>query len=127
MGPRGRQAVLGEVVVMVGIIIDLWRRLRITTPRFHHIRYYPTQADLPRSIDRQSIAVVGSADAPKWGVFECPCGLGHRIMVNLSRIRHPVWTVRVDRYGISVVPSIDAIDSRCHYWIRRGRVEWVPA
>jgi Family of unknown function (DUF6527) len=72
--------------------------------------------------------LVGTVDGQhSWIAFDCPCGRRHRIVLNLSPMRRPRWRVTVEA-PLTIVPSIDSAEgrTRCHYWIRDGRVQWVP-
>src|SRR4051794_871231 len=83
--------------------------------------------EIKRPLPRRRIMLVGSKAAPKWAIFECPCGTGHEIMLNLDRRRRPAWQMRSSFIrGATVQPSVDSIQDhlRCHYFIRRGRVKW---
>ena len=84
--------------------------------------------DVPLRIRRRRAYLVATATHHKWLVFDCPCGAGHRIVLNLDRVRRPVWTVRLSRRGVlSLRPSVDYRDDRraCHYVLSNGNVEWV--
>jgi hypothetical protein len=111
------------VTHLLNPLIDAWRRRRLTTPRYRRVRFYESHADVPASLSRRTVAVVGSPDLPKWAVFECPCGRGHRIMLNLSPNRQPAWQLD-PADGVTIRPSIDETATSCHYWIRGGRVQW---
>ena len=52
----------------------------------------------------------------------CPCGCGHRVMLNLLD-QHQLL---IEEDLPTVVPSILVSDAPCvsHFFIRRGRVEW---
>lgn len=65
-------------------LIDWWRRRRLGAPRIDEVEVYHSQSDLPESLSRHQLALVGSPQRPKWLAFECPCGEGHRLQVNLS-------------------------------------------
>lgn len=109
-------------------LIDWWRRRRFTEPRIDQVRWYASQADLPASLPRHELAVVGDSVRPKWAVLECPCGAGHRLQVNLSPHRQPCWRVILDAgVELGLYPSVDfdAPERRCHFWLRDGRVQWV--
>lgn len=106
--------------------LDWWRRWR--NRRFKAVIYYENRRDLPARVARHTIAVVGTQERPKWAVFECPCGRGHQITLNLSPARLPYWQLEGDGRAPSLRPSVDSYSPyRCHYWIRRGRVRWVRA
>lgn len=70
--------------------------------------------------------VVGTQAFAKWLVFDCPCGRGHRVMLNLDDGRYPHWSYSA-RMPLTLVPSVDEKSEfgRCHYIIRSGRVFWV--
>lgn len=82
--------------------------------------------EIPDEIGRSRAVLVGTIRAPKWLAFDCPCGTGHRIMVNLDKNRNPHWSI-VNPDRLTVRPSVDyrGSDRRCHYLIRDGRVIWV--
>ena len=82
---------------------------------------------VPRRIRARRAFLVAAEARRKWLVFDCPCGSGHRILLNLDRSRRPFWTLRVakDR-RFTLHPSVDYRDRRrlCHYFLRHGRVTW---
>jgi hypothetical protein len=108
-------------------LVDLWRRRRLSRPKIDRIVRYTELPDLPTDLDRHALAVCGPPDAPKWAAFECPCGRGHRIVVNLRAERSPRWRLGdADGPGLSLWPSIDShAEVRCHFWLEDGRVTWV--
>lgn len=120
----------------------LFRRLRrLFAPRRLHAlaerlpsrswRLEATVSDMdevPPHIGSRRAYLVATARRHKWLVFDCPCGTGHRIVLNLDRDRRPVWTLRVSKRGVlTLYPSVDYRDDRlaCHYVLLDGRVEWV--
>lgn len=110
-------------------LVDCWRRIVPGHPRVHQMAFYDSHGDLPPVLPRRQLALVGGSEgAPKWAVFECPCGVGHRIEVPLRPGRPSGWTVTVDGKGWpSLRPSIDSDDGRrCHFWLRKGTVRWAP-
>jgi hypothetical protein len=109
-------------------MIDWLRRQRLTIPKLTELVYYDRQSGAPASLPRHVIAVIGTYENPKWATFECPCGTGHTIMVNLSRERRPSWSLSVGKDGPSLSPSIDFQDSytHCHFWLQDGRVRFTP-
>lgn len=114
---------------MRAALVDRWRRLIPGRPRIDRTAFYASHAELPASLPRHQLAVIGGTpERPKWAVFECPCGVGHRIAVPLSSRRQPTWRVVLDGGGRpSLSPSIDSNDGRrCHFWVRNGRIEWAP-
>ena len=86
-------------------------------------------SQMPRTLSRRSVYLVGDEHRPGWAVFACPCGTGHIVQVNLERNRtQPAWSVTEGPSGPSIRPSIDVHGDRqrCHYWLRDGAVRWVP-
>ena len=84
--------------------------------------------DVPAHIRSFRAYLVATATYHKWLVFDCPCGTGHRIVLNLDRARRPTWTVRLCMRGaITLHPSVDYRDDQmtCHYVVSNGRVEWM--
>ena len=78
-------------------------------------------------LPRNGAAFVGSAAAPKWIAFDCPCRSGHRIMINADSKRKPVWQLGAKpEYRLTISPSIDYTDGarRCHYFVRGGKILW---
>lgn len=83
--------------------------------------------EVPERLPRNAGVIVGDERFPKWLAFDCPCRKGHRILLNADRSRRPAWRIAVSAAGrLSVSPSVDFVGNgtRCHYFIREGRVEW---
>jgi hypothetical protein len=112
--------------VILDTLVDWWRRRGLTAPRIDKVIVQERQGELPESISRHAIAVVGSFTHPKWAALECPCGAGHRLMINLSPNHAPAWRLARQRTRPSLHPSIDFEDTerRCHFWLRDGKVQW---
>lgn len=81
--------------------------------------------DVPDKIPRRGVVVVGSFSRPKWIIFDCACGDGHRIMLNADANRRPTWMLK-DRNDLTIHPSIDFHTEkvRCHYFVRNGKTVW---
>lgn len=62
----------------------------------------------------------------KWACLSCPGGCDVQISLSLNPGRHPCWSVDSDFWGRPTVsPSIHQQKlCRCHFWIKRGLVEW---
>lgn len=80
--------------------------------------------DIPNQLARREIILVATSQFTKWIVFDCPCGTGHRIMLNADSSREPTWELR--RQDLAVLwPSVDYRGHRrCHYVICNGRTLW---
>jgi Family of unknown function (DUF6527) len=107
-------------------LIDWWRRRHFSSDaRIDEVEFVSARGDVPESIPRRQLVVVGSEELPKWAIFECPCGRGHRLEVNLSPQVRPFWRITFNTHGPSLKPSVDSVGSyRCHFWLRDGRVHW---
>jgi hypothetical protein len=81
---------------------------------------------VPAFIPRHTAVLVGTPSRPRWLAFDCACGTGHRIMLNLDQTRRPMWELRSHR-PLTVKPSVDYFgpDRRCHYVIVKGRIQWM--
>jgi Family of unknown function (DUF6527) len=111
---------------MVRPLTRLWNRLRYRR-RYCVTRVVDAAAEIPSEIPTYGAVVVGSSKRPTWIAFDCPCCRGHRVMLNLDYRRYPYWTLAATR-PISLRPSIDAMvdGRRCHYFVHRGKVHWIP-
>jgi hypothetical protein len=88
-----------------------------------------SEADqIPITMSAYQAVLVAPEGKSKWLAFDCPCGTGHRVMLNLDRARWPYWTVFSDA-PLTISPSVDmeTSDRRCHYLLYYGHVNWVPA
>lgn len=84
------------------------------------------EADLlPARLPRRGAALAGPYGAPKWLALDCPCGTGHRLLVNLDSRRHPAWRL-VSASPLTIRPSLDIAQAgtRCHFTITSGTVRW---
>jgi Family of unknown function (DUF6527) len=83
--------------------------------------------EIPGRIPRRRAVLVGTTSAPRWLALDCPCGRGHRLMINLDDTRHPSWRV-VRHKPLTLRPSIDALHQgvRCHFVVTDGKIKWVP-
>jgi hypothetical protein len=110
--------------------MEFVRRLlrRLLPDRKWHVAMRVAAADeMPGNIPAFTAVMVGTDADPKWLAFDCPCGTGHQIMLNLDRRRSPSWTVTNTR-RLTIKPSVDAYrpERRCHYFVRQGKVKWAP-
>jgi hypothetical protein len=112
---------------LVNTLIRWWRRRRWTAPRVKHVREYDRRSDVPSDLPCRTLAIV--TGSPGWAIFECPCGTAHdRIEVLLSaRSDLPAWRLDMSEPKPTLHPSIDSQgERRCHFWLQRGKVLWVP-
>lgn len=82
--------------------------------------------DASAALEARQLIIIGSLDHPKWLKFQCPCGCGDTIALNLMESHYPRWRVRAEGpASISVSPSVDATKCHSHFWIKANQVIWV--
>jgi hypothetical protein len=86
----------------------------------------PEADHVPNEIPPNGAVLIRSGSALKWLAFDCPCGRGHRVMLNLDSSCWPCWQVEAEA-PLTLWPSVDVVinSRRCHYVIFHGRIEWV--
>lgn len=96
-----------------------WRRWNVAV-RVEH------GDEVPARLPFRVAALVVTAGKARWVAFDCPCGRGHRVMLNLDPRRHPAWRVE-NLSPLTIEPSIDdrTGPGHCHFFLHRGRVIWV--
>lgn len=84
---------------------------------------------LPNSLARHTIYLVEEDGYREQAALLCPCGCGHVIQLNLLTDERPCWTATTHADGtVSLHPSVwGKKGCRSHFWIRRGKVQWVPS
>lgn len=94
-------------------------------PRWRIVGEYQDIDELPDDLPRKGAALVSAPGRLKWIIFDCPCGTGHRIMLNGDHSREPFWRI-ASLHRLSISPSVDyrGTERRCHYFIRNGRTMW---
>src|SRR5690349_20647485 len=106
-----------------------WKRAK-PDRRYSHTVFLECRHEVPDSPPRDTLYVVGAPEAAKWLLFDCPCGRGHRLDVNLMRERRPFWRLSVGRGDkLSVFPSLWVADDMCdsHFWLKDSCVYFVRA
>lgn len=95
-----------------------WRRWRV-------VGHVDAGDEVPDRMPSKGVILVGPTAQPTWVAFDCPCGTGHRLMVNLDERRRPAWQVTAVR-PLTIRPSMDNVskDRRCHFFIRGGKIVW---
>jgi hypothetical protein len=102
-----------------------WDRLALVPWRI--VADVESADEIPDKLPRRGAVLVSAGKRNKWIAFDCPCQLGHRIMLNLDSARYPYWQIRrgkKDRLTISPSVSSRESDRCCHYFIREGKVIW---
>lgn len=105
--------------------IRWWQRL--PRRRWRLVLVVDEADEVPDRLPRRAAVLAGPAQNPKWIAFDCPCGQGHRVMLNLDHRRPPTWLL-VNQRRLTLSPSIDDYAvGRCHFFIRQGKIKWVQS
>lgn len=112
------------------LIAHSWRSVveRVFTPPWRVEATVSEMDEVPRRIRPRRAFLVATPTRHKWLAFDCPCGAGHRILLNLDRTRRPFWTIRLSKRGaLTLRPSVDFDNGHrsCHFLLRQGRVSWI--
>lgn len=107
-----------------------WRQAveRVFAPPWRVEATVTEMDEVPQRIRPRRAFLVATPTLRKWLAFDCPCGAGHRVLLNLDRTRRPFWTVRISKRGaLTLRPSVDYDDGprSCHFLLRQGRVSWI--
>jgi hypothetical protein len=124
--PRPKEVWMIELLAALRRLgINLSRRVRVR-PKAHftEVVFVQSRTDLPERLDPRRLYRLGHPG--KWVVFECPCGRGHALELNLAHPGRARWRLITAAGGPSLSPSVDFKGGRrCHFWLREGRVHWV--
>lgn len=108
------------------VLIAWWQMLPLPWRSWRILGQVCAGDEVPDQLPRRGVVLVGPQGQANWLAFDCPCPIGHRLMVNLNRTRTPFW--RIERIRpLSIRPSIyDITPSRsCHFVLSDGKVRWV--
>ncbi|MDO9143215.1 MAG: DUF6527 family protein [Rhodoferax sp.] len=86
---------------------------------------HPGKIEIPAG----ELWLVVAGGVKKWACLSCPGGCGVQISLSLNPERRPRWEVEHDFWRRPTVsPSIHQQKMcRCHFWIRKGLIEWCKA
>src|SRR5437868_3656840 len=100
----------------------LWRKFK-HKPRYSKAAFVTSLSEVPNELG-SIIYIVGTSDAPKWVVLECPCGAGHKLNVNLMKSCYPRWKLKLVKDKVSLTPSLVVTDFPCqsHFWLEANDV-----
>lgn len=81
--------------------------------------------DFPKAVKRGTIYLIGE-DANKWvAAFNCPCGCGEVVQLNLLREGENQWRFRIWKGRITIYPSVyRKYACGAHFTITHGHVRW---
>lgn len=81
----------------------------------------------PDKIARRRLIRMIDENQPWAVVMMCPCGCGEVIELSLSPASKTHWKLTLEGGRPTLHPSVwRNIGCQSHFWVRRGRVHWVP-
>ena len=107
-------------------LLNWWHLLPFPWRLWQVQGYVEASDEIPGTLRAKGIILVGSPDNMTWAAFDCPCGVGHRLMLNLDGSRDPAWHIDT-LMPLTIRPSIDHTtpERRCHFFIQKGKIDWV--
>ena len=99
-------------------------RYRLTGRPMPHRTIYVEE--LPESLGRTCVYIVGENGFYWFVALICPCGCGEVLYMNLLEERRPRWSFSTETSGtISLTPSVwRKKGCGSHFFFRRGLVDW---
>ena len=112
---------------MLRKLVAWYKALRLPWRRWRIIGWVDAGDEVPDELAYRGVVLVGTPQYASWAALDCPCGTGHRLLVNLDSCRHPHWELEFGS-RLSLWPSIDVRgrDRRCHFVVNNGKVRWIP-
>jgi hypothetical protein len=81
--------------------------------------------DLPAKLVPKMVYLQTHLNVPWQAVFLCPCGCKEVVQLNLVLKYRPAWSVKPDKKGISLSPSVRrTAGCYSHFFLRKGQIEW---
>jgi len=100
-------------------------KLQLTRRPVERVLRVRSQSEARKQVTHEgTFALVVPDRTPKSLVFQCPCGCGDVISLNLMRGSTRAWRLSISRGGrLSLSPSVDRTTGcRSHFWIIDGEV-----
>ena len=112
-------------MAVLGKLMNWWQSLPFPWRPWRIVGHVDASDEVPEQLPVKGVILVGSLGRTTWAAFDCPCRMGHRLIVNLDKSRRPFWKVDPLK-PLTIRPSIDDItpERRCHFFIRSGRINW---
>lgn len=111
------------------LVNKLWTAWRWVSSKWRHdLKVVDLVGEeIPRAIPSKELICMLDEGQP-WAVaMRCPCGCGDAIELILLEGVKPRWDLSIDRGLPSIHPSVwRNVGCRSHFWVRRGRIHWVP-
>ena len=94
-------------------------------PQFE-VQYLLDSNDLPLTLVRGLIYIVGPKGEEWLAALSCPCGCEAEILLNLLQDEHPYWTWHIEENSlITLTPAIyRSTGCHSHFFIVKSQVHW---
>ena len=111
---------------MIHSLRTWWKRLR--AEKIKRVVIVDSMTAVPTAC-ASDLYLVRHGSFDKRAVFDCPCGCGRRIDLNLVQTQHPSWSAKLRNGRITLAPSIwlTADPCRSHFFVRNSKIEWADA
>ena len=108
----------------MNMVVKIWRWLSLTLGQARRYRTVRV-SELPGSIKKHRLYLVGDDDAYWFAALLCPCGCGSSIQLPLVG-RRPRWKVNMHKNGYcSLTPSVwRTTGCKSHFFLVQGKVRW---
>jgi hypothetical protein len=82
--------------------------------------------DIPKSLSKRTIYIVGKKNEPWLLTFECPCGCKNIIQLNTLKEARPRWNYQIlPQNKLDISPSIWRLSGcKSHFFVRKGKIIW---
>ncbi|WP_418705220.1 DUF6527 family protein [Anaerotignum faecicola] len=82
--------------------------------------------DFPLKVLPETLYIVGDIKRPQYAFFQCPCGCGRTVELNLNPETHPYWHLKLHLSGkASFTPSIWRKNGcRSHFFFSKSKIIW---
>lgn len=109
---------------VIDLLIALWRA--ILGWFFPPYKTVVANGNLPPMLKRRTLYIVEEDGFEEQAAMLCPCNCGRVVHMNLLTDERPCWRVtRHDDGTATLHPSVwRKKDCGCHFWFKRGRIEW---
>lgn len=95
--------------------------------KFARTNYTITLIDeSPDAVNQGTIYFVGSPNKQQYAIFNCPCGCGRNVELNLNPKSSPCWKVQWHLSGtISLSPSVWRKGGcHSHFFLKKNNIIW---
>jgi uncharacterized protein DUF6527 len=93
---------------------------------FEQVRHIPTQAAARAAVaESADLLAVVDRGYPRAVLFQCPCGCGEMVVINVDPAAGRAWRLRNDPLGVTLMPSVwRTTGCQSHFILWRNQVWW---